>query len=53
MKERPLRCTYGCGRLVLPSRMADHYLISAAEHAVAKVRQDTFEWAYNLLREDK
>lgn len=48
-RETPVKCPHGCGRFILPSRMAEHALISAVEHTVASASRMKFEAAYALL----
>ncbi len=49
-KDVQVRCPYGCGRYVLASRLADHALISAADHVGKQLEQsDAFKQAYAML----
>lgn len=48
-RETAIKCPHGCGRYILPSRLATHALVSAVEHDVAKVASMQFSDAYSLL----
>lgn len=47
--EKPAVCPYGCGRSVLPSRLAAHSLISAAEHVLVRYTSAQSDAAYESL----
>ena len=49
--ERPVMCPHGCGRSVLPSRLAAHYLWAAAEHQVAAIVKQSIAEAIAILSE--
>lgn len=47
--EQAVTCPHGCGRSVLPSRLASHYLWAAAEHVLAEFTQVPYLAAYAQL----